>query len=1035
MSSAFAAHNVAPAKSGFRAWLASDDGFHAKLLLSGAAGVAVIIMLAGVFLLFHLREREIGRLRDVAFDVHRTIEQVVEDVGSLDAVHREFLLSPTPERFRRFEEVKTSTRASLAALTRMATARPAFIADVTLIRENLLLWELRFAEPMILQRQAGVSLEALPANQPGQGLLDAARDLLGDLTRRETAAWEAAEEHARTQRWWQAGGFGALALIAIGLVIASSGYGFRAYRRHFSKVENAQAQLRLIVDHTLDGLLMADASGNILLANPAAERLFGAPAADILGRHVSELIPQRAFADPLDQLGHAMIEADARRLDRPEESFPVEISLSDLLIEGERRYVALVRDITERRRNEEALRLIGLGVSSATGEEFVQTLVTRLSEALRVDCAFIVELENEGRDKLHIMTMAEHGAICGSGPCDLSGTACEEALRHGFRAYLSGVQNQFPCDWLVAAFGAESLVCMPLVDHMGEFIGLLGVLDHRELDRVDIVESTLQIFAARAAAEVERKRSERSLASEKERLAVTLSSIGDGCITVDSQGIILLFNPVAERLTGWHAMTAIGTHLGDIVSLASARTRRPLRSALDSLVATGRASDLVGATLITALDGTERVVEMVASPIADSRRGKSGTVLVLRDITERHRTAEERQKAEKLESLGVAAGGIAHDFNNLLTAILGNLSLVLASGKVEEAASERLASAKRASLRAQELAQQLLTFAKGGAPIKQTASIGQLVRDTVTFHLRGSSVAGEFHIPDELWPVEADAGQLSQVIQNLTINAHQAMPAGGTLRVACSNIELSAGNTRLGLTAGRWIKITVQDEGIGIAEEHIKKIFDPYFTTKSKGSGLGLATSYSIIKGHGGIIDVVSQPGEGTVFYLFLPATDKPLAPAEQPPALAAPAAPAAPIHARVLVLDDEEAICALVQCALEPLGYEVLAAQDAATAVRLYDEAFKEGKRFDVVISDLTIPGGMGGQEAVRRMQEIDPTVRAIVSSGYAMDPVMSKFREHGFCAMIAKPYEIDALGRVVAEVLAQPEREKVIKHDFAAA
>ncbi len=1001
-------------------------------MLSAGAGVAVIILLSAVFLLFHLRERQVGRLRNSAFELHRRIGQIVDHLGGLDAAHREYLLSPSPERLSHYEELRKATQGSLSSLTKMAVARPALISDVTQIRENLLLWELRFAEPVISQRQSGVSLEKLPPHQEGQAMLDSIRDALNRLSHQETEAWEAAEESARAERLWQAGGFGALALLAIGLVVGSSRYGYRAYRGHVAKVENAQAQLRLIVDHTLDGLLMTNAGGEVLLANPAAERLFGATAPELLGRHISELAPQRAFAEPLDQIGRGVVEAEARRLDTPEQTFPVEISLSDLVIEGERRYVALVRDITERRRNEEALRLISLGVSSATGEEFVQTLVTRLSQALRVDCAFIVEVEGEGRDTMHIMTMAEKGVICGSGPCDLSGTACEEALHHGFRAFLSGVQAQYPCDWLVAAFGAESLVCMPLVDHNGEFIGLLGVLDHRELDRVDIVESTLQIFAARAAAEVERKRSERSLASEKERLAVTLASIGDACITVDAKGNILLFNPVAEKLTGWQAGTAIGAPLVDILNLTNVRTRRPLRNAVASLLATGRTNELATATVITALDGTERVVEMNASPIDDARGIKRGMVLVLRDITERYRSAEERQKAEKLESLGVAAGGIAHDFNNLLTAILGNLSLVLSTSKMDESAGDRLASAKRASLRAQELAQQLLTFAKGGAPIKQTASIGLLVRDTVTFHLRGSRVACEFHIPDDLWRAEVDAGQLSQVVQNLTINADQAMPAGGTLRVTCSNIELSAGNTRLGLAPGRWIKITVQDEGIGIAEEHIKKIFDPYFTTKAKGSGLGLATSYSIMKAHGGIVDVVSQPGEGTVFYLFLPATDKPLPKVEE----AAPMpAPAAPEQARVLVLDDEEAICALVQCALEPLGYEVTAAQDADTAIKLYEDGFTSGRRFDLVISDLTIPGGMGGQEAVRRMLAIDPHVRAIVSSGYAMDPVMADFQKHGFCAMIAKPYEIAKLARVVAEVIALPGPEKVIAHDFAAA
>jgi CheY-like chemotaxis protein len=351
--------------------------------------------------------------------------------------------------------------------------------------------------------------------------------------------------------------------------------------------------------------------------------------------------------------------------------------------------------------------------------------------------------------------------------------------------------------------------------------------------------------------------------------------------------------------------------------------------------------------------------------------------------------------------------------------------------RLDEQTQERLAAAKRASLRAQELAQQLLTFAKGGSPIKEAASIGQLVKDTVTFHLRGSKVRSEVHIPPDLWSAEVDAGQICQVVQNLTINAEQAMPTGGTLRVHCSNVRMDRDHARLNLPPGRYVKITVQDEGMGISEENLKKIFDPYFTTKPKGSGLGLATSYSIIKTHGGIIDVVSQRGEGTVFYVYLPACDS--AAPEQPvpePAVLAPA----PKSARVLVLDDEEAICALVHCALTPYGIEVVQATDAASAIAKYEEALKAGRRFDLVISDLTIPGGMGGREAVRRLHEIDPTVRAIVSSGYATDPVMAEYRDHGFCAMIAKPYEINALGKVVADVLSGQD-ENVIRHQFAAA
>jgi PAS domain S-box-containing protein len=901
---------------------------------------------------------------------------------------------------------------------------------VARLRENLALWETKYADPQLAMKESGREPAGFPGRQKGALLLDSMRLSLANLSRRQADMWEMADAHTEWRHQWQTIGFGVLALLAIGIVVASGGYAYRAFERHIRKIHAADAQLRLVVDNTLDALLTADEYGVVLLANPAAEKLFGADTANLVGRRISELFPQRVFAEPLERLGRATFETEARRIFPPHEVQPVEISISDVVIDGRRQFVTLVRDITERRRNEEALRHIGLGVSAETGDDFVNSLVTRLSQALSVDCAFIVEVENRGSDPMQIMTMAEKGTICGAGPCDLTGTACDEVLRHGFRAYLSGVQGQFPCDWLLAAFAAESFVCVPLVDHDGCFVGLLGVLDHRELDRVDIVEATLHIFAARAAAEIERKRFEHSLATEKEQLDVTLRSIGDGCITIDNDGRILLLNPIAEQLTGWKAENAIGGMLPDVFQLSNPRSRRALRKPVLTLVETGSAAEIAGVTLITALDGTERLIETNATPLKDLQEQKVGTVLILRDVTERHRTMEERQKAEKLESLGIAAGGIAHDFNNLLTAILGNISLALMNHKLDEPTQDRLTSAKRASLRAQELAQQLLTFAKGGTPIKETASIAQLVKDTVTFHLRGSKVRSEVHIASDLWSAEVDAGQICQVIQNLTINAEQAMPAGGTLLVNCCNVKLDNKTDHLDLAAGRYVKITVQDEGVGIPEDNLKKIFDPYFTTKTNGSGLGLATSYSIIKTHGGIIDVVSQPGEGTVFYVYIPASEMA---APEPPMEIDSVVPTC--AARVLVLDDEEAICTLVSCALKPYGIEVVEAMDAATAISKYEEALKAGRRFDVVISDLTIPGGMGGREAVRRLREIDPTVRAIVSSGYATDPVMAEFRDHGFCAMIAKPYEINALGRLVAEVLAAPANANVIRHQFAAA
>jgi PAS domain S-box-containing protein len=1017
------AHSLSAFRS-LRTWLRADGGFNARLLGSSSAGVGIIVLLAVVFLMVTGSDRRTERLRDATLEILHVADKAENDLTDLENTQRDFLFTGQPQLLAHLQRRRAALASRLKELTVLAADHPEQLAVLAPLRESMAFWETQIGDAPTAVGADGRDAATLGQHERSMAYIEGIRVALGKFTSHQTGIFNEATERAARSRVWEIGGFGILSFLAIGFFVATSGYSYRAFKRHLHHVENAQARTRLIVDTTLDGVLTTDDAGIVQLANPAAERMFGAHAKSLVGRRISELIPHRAFAAPFTQCD-GTVTADGRRLDPPHAAFPVEISLSEMTIDTHRQHVALVRDITERRRNEEALRHIGLGVGAATGEEFVKSFVAELSIALQLDCAFLVELDGHGPGAVTLMTIAEQGTIRSTGPCDLTHTACREALTNGFMAWVAGARKAFPNDWLLASFDAQSFVAMPLVDAAGSPNGLIGVVDRRPMERVEIVENTLKIFAARAAAELERKRYERDLAAEKERLAVTLRSIGDGCITIDNDGRVLLMNPVAEKLTGWTHKSAAGQQLGEVFHVLNERTRRPCRDAMKSLIETGSAAEIVGATVILARDGTERVIETNASPIRDTEERKMGVVLVFRDVTERHRIIEERQKAEKLDSLGVAAGGIAHDFNNLLTAILGNLSLALFDPKLCASTSEHLAGAKKASLRAQELSQQLLTFAKGGAPIKQTSSVAQLVRDTVGFSLRGSNVRSECTIPDDLWPADIDPGQISQVIQNLTINADQAMPAGGTLRVTCTNLELPTLNIRLGLAPGRYLKITVQDEGIGISEEHISKIFDPYFTTKPKGSGLGLATAYSIIRNHGGVIEVTSLPGEGTCFYIYLPASEKPLV---------VPRAPADTMDikhrpARILVLDDEDAICALVTCALEPYGYEVVETYDALTALARYEEALRTGRRFDLVISDLTIPGGMGGQECVRRLRAIDPTVRAIVSSGYAMDPVMAKFRDHGFCAMIAKPYEIAALARVVAEVLA----ENVIAHDFA--
>jgi nitrogen-specific signal transduction histidine kinase/CheY-like chemotaxis protein len=386
-----------------------------------------------------------------------------------------------------------------------------------------------------------------------------------------------------------------------------------------------------------------------------------------------------------------------------------------------------------------------------------------------------------------------------------------------------------------------------------------------------------------------------------------------------------------------------------------------------------------------------------------------GVVLVFRDQTEQRRLEEEAQKVQRLESLGILAGGIAHDFNNLLTGISGNVSLARVTLPPSEPAVARLVEAEKAVVRARDLTQQLLTFSKGGAPVRKTASIGEVILDSVGFALTGSAARCEVSVPDDLWAVAVDEGQINQVLHNLILNADQAMPMGGVIRVKAENVDVGERHP-YPVAPGRHVRITVEDTGTGIHPEHLPRIFDPYFTTKQKGSGLGLSISYSIIRRHSGYIFVKSELGAGTTFYLYLPASrpEAPRVPKTEP------AIPRG--EGRVLVMDDEDIVASVAKAMLEHLGYQVEVTRDGAEAIEAWRRAHHGGKPFDALLMDLTVAGGMGGLEAVRRIRDEDPGVRAIVSSGYSSDPVMSQHERYGFCGVATKPYRIDELALVVS-------------------
>ncbi len=512
----------------------------------------------------------------------------------------------------------------------------------------------------------------------------------------------------------------------------------------------------------------------------------------------------------------------------------------------------------------------------------------------------------------------------------------------------------------------------------------------------------------------DRKRFEKALGEERERLSVTLRAMTEGVITTDERGVVQYVNEAAEMLTGWVEGAAIGRRLGEVCVLRHERTRGDVPVPFDTAMRSATVVDLPRSTQLVHRAGTPRLIEGRCAPIHDARSQPVGVVLVFRDVTERARHESEMLRTTKLESLGVLAGGIAHDFNNLLTVVLGNLHL--ARHKCEDVAdvSRWLRDADLAAEKAQGLTQQLLTFSKGGNPLRSAVRLTEVVREATNFALHGSKVRSEMDFPERLWTADVDRAQIGQVVQNLVLNAVQAMPDGGVVKIALQNLRHREDPVR-GIAAGDYLQLLIEDTGMGIPPEHMSRVFDPYFTTKETGSGLGLASVYSIVKRHAGHIDVSSEPGQGTRFRILLPAIPQattPVARETQPETER--------LKGRVLFMDDEENIRNMARTLLDLLGLEVKTVESGEEVVQCYFEARSAGTPFDVVLMDLTVPGAMGGKEAMEELRKLDPEVRAIVSSGYSIDPVLANYGDYGFCGRVTKPYRAADLARVLREVLA---------------
>lgn len=752
-----------------------------------------------------------------------------------------------------------------------------------------------------------------------------------------------------------------------------------------------------------EGVTATDLEGNVMWLNPAAERLSGWPLAEARGRPLTEVFrlvdakTRQVMPNPVPRILQSgertrssgwglLLTRDGRELPVADSGASIRDAAGHM--QGA---VLVFRDDSERREAHRALResvqvFRAIFMRAGIGMVLTDIRGTMLdtNQALR-DALGYSASELYGRP----LSAITH-------PDDIAKEMAElhQAFMGKQRDYrLQMVKRYLRKDGTVM-WG--SLTASVIFDDEGHPLFGIGMVE-------DITKERLADMA---------------LEAEKERLLVTLRSIGDGVIATDAEGRIQLLNRAAEKLTGWIQGEAVGRPLDEVFLLLDTETRQPLGvDVLGSLIRTGAFAAFPEYTLLQTREGNARQIAESATPIHE-RSGKIlGIVITFRDVTQERQREEEVIRGQKLESLGILAGGIAHDFNNILAAILGNISFARSLIHAEETElNELLDEAEKASQRAKDLTQQLLTFAKGGAPMKQVVNLAQVLQEATRFALRGSSCAYELLLTPDMWPVEVDAAQISQVLHNLMLNAVQAMPDGGQIEVRTANVNVTV-QPEVPLKPGRYVQVSVTDHGRGIPESALPKIFDPYFTTKSGGSGMGLTTTYSIIRKHNGYISASSKVGEGTTFTFYLPATDtQPVAETPSQPQLMV-----ADAHQRLLVMDDEPSIRQMARRVLEKAGYAVEVAADGAGAVRIYQEALVRGEAFSAVILDITVPGGMGGRETLVQLRAINPTVKAIVSSGYSTDAVMAAHREFGFAGVVNKPYLSQELLAVVRKVLTE--------------
>jgi len=542
-----------------------------------------------------------------------------------------------------------------------------------------------------------------------------------------------------------------------------------------------------------------------------------------------------------------------------------------------------------------------------------------------------------------------------------------------------------------------------------------SVSSSKPIDRDRVQFQELDRIAMHANRMLEaRKKTEKALRHSEARLRDLVESSTDLIWEFRiKDNIITYVSPQAETMLGYKPEEMIGRKLTDFISEEEVEK---LDAILEDNFKNPRPIRLLE-NKMSHKNGNKIIVETNAVPFFDQDGNLAGYRGVNRDITKRKMADEELQKAQKLTSIGTLAGGIAHDFNNILMGIFGNIELARLSLTPEHDAYSFLMKACAALDRATKLTRQLLTFARGGDPLLEAVDLREVVRTSVEFNLTGSNIKAIFNLPDDLWQVKADRGQIDQVIANLVINAKQSMPQGGNIYIKAVNIE-NLHESTIPKLSGKFVKLTIRDQGTGISPRHIDRIFDPYFTTKQAGSGLGLATVHGIIKKHGGLISVESSQEKGTTFTIFLPAeTNNPESVQVSKERIQREERNVTG-RGSILIMDDEAMVREVAGAMVQKFGYRYAYAADGREALAKYKAAMKNGIPFDVVIMDLTIPGGMGGKEAAAKLLEMDPHAVIIVASGYSTDPVMAHYSKYGFSGRVAKPFDISELQEEIRRV-----------------